>query len=137
LIIHAPFVVSALAVPVLGYPLLDLPVHIVWVELIVHPSALLVFQELPAGPLQQADGSAEGGSISSPRVGDHRGGERHRRNDRPPCPCPQCAGEPGGIEHGRAAALVTLARAAGPPLPVRRCPGGWGTHAGNDLIPQV
>jgi Ca2+-transporting ATPase len=54
LIFHIPFVVSALAVPLLGYPLLYLPVHIVWVELILHPTALLVFQELPVGGLAPA-----------------------------------------------------------------------------------
>jgi P-type Ca2+ transporter type 2C len=54
LIFHIPFVVSALAVPLLGYPLLYLPVHIVWVELILHPTALLVFQELPVVGLAPA-----------------------------------------------------------------------------------
>ena len=34
--------------PLLGFPLLYLPVHIVWIELIVHPTALLVFQQLPS-----------------------------------------------------------------------------------------
>ena len=31
----------------MGYPLLYLPIHIVWIELIIHPTALLVFQDLP------------------------------------------------------------------------------------------
>ena len=30
-----------------GYPVLYLPIHIVWLELIIHPTALLVFQSLP------------------------------------------------------------------------------------------
>lgn len=47
LIIHIPLVVAAALIPLLGYPLLYLPVHIVWIELIIHPTALLVFQELP------------------------------------------------------------------------------------------
>ncbi|MEQ8230122.1 MAG: cation transporting ATPase C-terminal domain-containing protein, partial [Gammaproteobacteria bacterium] len=38
---------SAALVPVAGYPLLFLPIHIVWLELIIHPTALLVVQELP------------------------------------------------------------------------------------------
>jgi Ca2+-transporting ATPase len=109
---HAPFVVSALAIPLLGYPLLYLPVHIVWVELIIHPSALLVFQELPAGPLQRA--------AAPQRAILFRGGDwlliamtggiiavavilAYVRS----------ASEPGGVEHGRAAALVTLALASG------------------------
>ena len=47
LIIHIPLVVTAALIPLLGYPLLYLPIHIVWIELIIHPTALLVFQELP------------------------------------------------------------------------------------------
>ena len=55
LMFHIPFVASALIVPLLGYPLLYMPVHIVWIEMILHPTALLVFQELSAGALEPAD----------------------------------------------------------------------------------
>jgi Ca2+-transporting ATPase len=48
LIIHTPLVLTAAAIPLAGYPLLYLPVHIVWIEIIIHPTALLVFQEAPA-----------------------------------------------------------------------------------------
>lgn len=48
LLIHIPFVVSAAAIPLAGHPLLYLPVHIVWLELVIHPTAMLVFQSLPA-----------------------------------------------------------------------------------------
>lgn len=52
LMIHLPLVATAALVPMLGYPLLYLPIHIVWLELIIHPTALLVFQNLQArGPL--------------------------------------------------------------------------------------
>lgn len=44
LLIHIPFVLTAALIPLLGYPLLYLPVHIVWLELIIHPTALLAFQ---------------------------------------------------------------------------------------------
>ena len=44
LLIHIPFVLSAALIPALGYPLLYHPVHVVWVELIIHPTALLAFQ---------------------------------------------------------------------------------------------
>ena len=54
LMFHIPFVGSALVVPLLGYPLLYVPIHIVWIEMILHPTALLVFQELPAGDLEPA-----------------------------------------------------------------------------------
>lgn len=47
LVVHVPLVLSAALVPLVGLPLLFLPVHIVWLELLVHPTALLAFQ-LPA-----------------------------------------------------------------------------------------
>jgi Ca2+-transporting ATPase len=47
LMVHIPLVLSAAIIPLAGYPLLYLPIHIVWLELIIHPTALLVFQELP------------------------------------------------------------------------------------------
>ena len=46
--IHIPLVITAALIPLAGYPLLYLPIHIVWLELIIHPTALLVFQDLPA-----------------------------------------------------------------------------------------
>jgi len=53
LLIHIPLVITATFIPLAGYPLLYLPIHIVWLETLIHPTALLVFQELPAhGPLQ-------------------------------------------------------------------------------------
>jgi len=48
LMIHIPLVVTAALIPLAGYPLLYLPIHIVWLELVIHPSALLAFQDLPA-----------------------------------------------------------------------------------------
>jgi Ca2+-transporting ATPase len=48
LMVHLPLVATAALVPFAGYPLLYLPMHVVWLELIIHPTALLVFQELPA-----------------------------------------------------------------------------------------
>jgi Ca2+-transporting ATPase len=45
LMIHFPLVLSAAIIPLAGYPLLLLPIHIVWLELIIHPTALLAFQE--------------------------------------------------------------------------------------------
>ncbi len=44
LLIHIPLVFTAALVPLAGYPLLYLPIHIVWLELIIHPTAMLVFQ---------------------------------------------------------------------------------------------
>jgi Ca2+-transporting ATPase len=47
LMIHFPLVITAALLPLAGYPVLYLPIHIVWLELIIHPTALLVFQALP------------------------------------------------------------------------------------------
>jgi Ca2+-transporting ATPase len=52
LLVHVPLVVGAAAVPLMGLPLLFLPIHVVWLELVIHPTAMLAFQNLPAaGPL--------------------------------------------------------------------------------------
>lgn len=48
LMVHMPLVVTAALIPFAGFPLLYLPTHVVWLELIIHPTALIVFQELPA-----------------------------------------------------------------------------------------
>lgn len=45
LLFHIPFVLSAALLPLLGYPLLYLPVHVVWLEMIIHPTALFAFQQ--------------------------------------------------------------------------------------------
>lgn len=47
LIAHIALVISAALIPLLGFPLLFLPVHIVWLELIIHPTALLAYQQFP------------------------------------------------------------------------------------------
>lgn len=48
LMVHFPFVITATLIPLAGYPLLYLPVHIVWLEVMIHPTAMLAFQA-PAG----------------------------------------------------------------------------------------
>lgn len=48
LLIHIPLVLTAAFIPLLGYPLLYLPIHIVWLELIIHPTALFAFQKQAA-----------------------------------------------------------------------------------------
>ena len=45
LMIHIPFVVTATLIPLAGYPLLYLPIHIVLLEIMIHPTAMLAFQE--------------------------------------------------------------------------------------------
>lgn len=44
LLMHIPLITIGAAIPLAGYPLVFLPVHIVWLELIIHPTALLSFQ---------------------------------------------------------------------------------------------
>jgi Ca2+-transporting ATPase len=48
LMVHIPLVLTAAFIPFAGYPLLYLPAHIVWLELIIHPTALLVFPQVPS-----------------------------------------------------------------------------------------
>ncbi len=56
LMVHLPLVLTAALVPLAGQPLLYLPIHIVWLELLMHPTALLVFQDPPpAGRMPPAD----------------------------------------------------------------------------------
>ncbi len=45
---HIPIVILAIAAPVTGVPLVLLPIHLVWLELIVHPVSAVVFQAEPA-----------------------------------------------------------------------------------------
>jgi len=55
MLVHVPFVVSAAWIPLMGHPLPFLPVHIVWLELVIHPSAMLAFQEAaPSGAFPAA-----------------------------------------------------------------------------------
>ena len=56
LLVHMPLVLGAALIPLLGQPLLFLPIHIVWLELVIHPTALLGFQELRAGPATPRQG---------------------------------------------------------------------------------
>lgn len=44
---HAPLLLTAIIVPVLGAPLLLLPVHLVLLELVLHPTVALVFEADP------------------------------------------------------------------------------------------
>ena len=47
LLVHMPLVIGAAAIPLMDLPLLFLPIHIVWLELVIHPTAMLAFQDLP------------------------------------------------------------------------------------------
>jgi Ca2+-transporting ATPase len=49
LMVHVPLVLTAAFLPLAGHPLLYLPTHIVWLELIIHPTALLAFRQHSGG----------------------------------------------------------------------------------------
>lgn len=57
LLFHIPFVLTAAIVPIMGYQLVYLPVHIVWLELIIHPTAILAFQSSASSRTAKATGS--------------------------------------------------------------------------------
>ncbi len=44
-LIHIPFVLTAALIPLIGFPILYLPIHVIWFELIIHPTALFSFQQ--------------------------------------------------------------------------------------------
>ncbi|HYL26766.1 MAG TPA: HAD-IC family P-type ATPase, partial [Candidatus Nitrosotalea sp.] len=44
---HAPLLVTAFVLPLAGAPILLLPIHLIWLELIVHPTSALVFENDP------------------------------------------------------------------------------------------
>ncbi len=48
---HLPLLISAIVLPLMGAPLLLLPIHLVWLEIIVHPTSSLVFESDPGDPL--------------------------------------------------------------------------------------
>ena len=59
LMVHIPLVLTAALIPFAGFPLLYLPAHIVWLELIIHPTAILAFQQAaPHGALTAVDRGA-------------------------------------------------------------------------------
>jgi len=41
---HIPLLLAAVTIPLLGAPLLLLPIHLVWLEIVVHPTSSLVFE---------------------------------------------------------------------------------------------
>jgi Ca2+-transporting ATPase len=45
---HIPIIALAIWAPLIGVPLMLLPIHLVWLELIVHPVSAVVFQAEPA-----------------------------------------------------------------------------------------
>ena len=62
MLVHVPFVVSAAWIPLLGHPLPFLPIHVVWLELVIHPER---DARLPAGGPQRRLPGASGAARRS------------------------------------------------------------------------
>jgi Ca2+-transporting ATPase len=45
---HAPLLLAAFLLPLLGAPIMLFPIHLIWLEIIVHPTSALVFENDPA-----------------------------------------------------------------------------------------
>lgn len=129
LMIHIPFVVTAALLPLAGYPLLYLPIHIVWMELIIHPTALLGFQAAPTTERIEP-GRARGGPrhFFSPREWTMVGLTGGLITAMVVAGYVRSVSEAGDVEHGRAMALAILALAsAGLTAALSRLPtvGAW------------
>jgi Ca2+-transporting ATPase len=108
LLIHIPLVLTATLIPLVGYPLLYLPIHIVWLEMLIHPTAMLVFQKTaqgePLGPAprgRQARFFSPGEWTQMAAVGLLLTGVVAFGYDR-------SLGDAGRVAHARAMALATL-----------------------------
>ena len=66
LMTHIPLAITAAFIPLAGYPILYLPIHILWYEALIHPTALLVFQELPARGLLSSSRRRQTAGLFSP-----------------------------------------------------------------------
>ena len=72
---HVPIVSLAVVVPIAGLPLLLQPVHLVWLEFIVHPVSALIFEPEPGTPDQMKQPPRRGDEPvvcqnSAPRLDD-------------------------------------------------------------------
>jgi Ca2+-transporting ATPase len=112
LTIHIPLVVAAALIPLAGYPLLFLPTHIVWLELIIHPTAFLGFQgrargdAIPRGHARRETRmftAADWGAIA---------GAGALLTALVVSAYVRSADDGGGVEHGRAVALAVLTLAS-------------------------
>ncbi len=50
LVIHIPIILASLIIPLVGLPLLLLPIHVVLLELIIDPTSSIIFQRLKPDP---------------------------------------------------------------------------------------
>jgi Ca2+-transporting ATPase len=72
LTVHLPLFASATILPLIGHPLVYEPVHVVWLEAVLHPTALLAFQHPRDGrPLRPADRTEAVDGAPTPRGRGH------------------------------------------------------------------
>jgi Ca2+-transporting ATPase len=66
---HTPILLAALVVPLAGFPLLLLPIHLIWLELVVHPTVAVVFEADAAPPdlMRKPPRPPEAGLVVGPR----------------------------------------------------------------------
>ena len=112
LMIHIPLVITAAFIPLAGYPLLYLPTHIVWLELVIHPTALLVFQDLARGAGLGPAAPLGGARFFSRREWTAIGVVGALITVAVTTGYVASLGEQGQVEHGRAMALVVLTLAS-------------------------
>ena len=108
LLIHMPLVLTAALVPLAGYPLLYLPIHIVWLEAIIHPTALLVFQELSTTDRLERRGGRKRLRFFSGREMGWIAGGGFLLTVLILFGYVKSLSGPGGVAHGRAMALAIL-----------------------------
>jgi Ca2+-transporting ATPase len=112
IMIHVPFVAAAAALPLAGYPLLFLPVHVVWLELMIHPTAMLAFQQPPRPPRAMPAGQGRRLRLFSPAQWALMAGVGLLETAVVAAGYLYSAADGGGAAHGRAVALAALALAS-------------------------
>ncbi|HYS77422.1 MAG TPA: HAD-IC family P-type ATPase, partial [Candidatus Dormibacteraeota bacterium] len=108
LMVHIPLVLTAALIPLAGFPLLYLPIHIVWLEMVIHPTAMLVFQELPAGGRLERARRGRSARFFSGRDWAVIAGVGALVTAIVGVGYLRCLGEGIGVAHGRAMSLVSL-----------------------------
>lgn len=112
LMIHVPLVLTAAVIPLAGFPLLYLPVHVVWLELVIHPTAILVFQELPPRGRLERDRRLRSGAFFARSDWVVIGAVGLLLTALVALAYARCIDGGRAIEHGRAIALASLSCAS-------------------------
>ena len=108
ILIHIPLVLTATLIPLAGFPLLYLPLHIVWTEMIIHPSAMLAFQEDAAKELLPRVAAARTAGFFDAKQWWSIGLTGLLASAVLTAGYLRSLTGPGGADHGRAMAMATL-----------------------------